>query len=151
MSCVARWPVRAIIVLSVIALSATPARAETDPGLIAGISLASFGAAGAAVGLVGSVAHLVHREPTGVWGWLSLGSGALLLSGGIVMSETDRDARGWASAAIALGVVTMLTGVVGLVLPHPDSYPPPVWAFAPVVGTTAGPHPVTLVGAVRAF
>lgn len=128
-----------------------PARAETDPGLVAGISLASFGAAGAAVGLVGSVAHLVHREPTGLWGWLSLGSGALMLSGGIVMSESDRNARGWASAAIAVGVVTMLTGVVGLILPDPDSYPPPVWAFTPVVSTTAGPNPVTIVGGIRTF
>lgn len=105
-------------------LAARPAQAvNTDSGFITGLTLASIGGAGALVAGIGSFAYMAHREHTGGWGWLSLLSGGMTVTGGLLMAANDSQAsrRGGAGAIIGVGVLAVTIGIVGLTLYSPEA------------------------------
>ncbi len=104
--------------------SARPARAvNTDSGFITGLTFASIGGAGALVAGIGSFAYIVHREHAGGWGWLSLLSGGITVTGGLLMAANDAEASsgGGAGAIVGVGVLAVTIGIVGLTLYSPKA------------------------------
>jgi hypothetical protein len=114
----------ACVLVAGLSLVARPAHAiNTDSGFITGLTLASIGGAGAVVSGIGSFAYMVHREHTGGWGWLSLLSGGMTLTGGLLMAANDSLASrgGGAGAIIGVGVLATTIGIVGLTLYSPKA------------------------------
>ena len=120
-------PYRALVatfLVFALLLSARPARAvNTDSGFITGLTLASIGGAGAVVAGIGSFAYMAHREHTGGWGWLSLLSGGMTMTGGLLMAANDSRASsgGGAGAIVGVGVLAVTIGIVGLTLYSPEA------------------------------
>ena len=119
---------RALIVAltsaSLLILAARPAHAvNTDSGFITGLTLASIAGAGSIVAGIGSFAYMAHREHTGGWGWLSLLSGGLTMTGGLLMAANDEkmQRQGGAGALVAFGVLSITVGIVGLTLYSPEA------------------------------
>lgn len=113
-----------IVTLAVaVACLVTPqtAHAKADGGFVTGLSVMSFGAAAAIVSGIGSTAYIAQREHSGTWGWISLFSGIATTVGGIVVLELEPWARTGGSAAIAVGVLSVGVGMVGLVLEGPEA------------------------------
>ncbi|MCA9667958.1 MAG: hypothetical protein KC503_20310 [Myxococcales bacterium] len=97
------------------------ARAETDPQIVAGITLAAVGGAGALVSDFGSLIYIADLEYARGWGWLSLLSGLTTGAGGIILARVEPKARVIGPLTIAFSALTIIIGIVGVSLPRRTS------------------------------
>lgn len=113
----------AIVIVLLLAASQRADAINTTPGFVTGLTLASIGGAGSLVSGIGSFAFIAHRQYTGGWGWLSLLSGGMTLTGGLLMATNDRIANssGGAGAIVGVGILSVVVGIVGLTLYSPEA------------------------------
>lgn len=94
-------------------------------GRIAGATLGAFGAAAALGAGLGSLSHLVRREHSGVWGWINLLAGTLMLGGGVLLVDHGGLAtQVGGHLTIAVGVLSVGVGLAGLSLQRPEAQAP---------------------------
>lgn len=128
-------------------LAAAPAVARTDGGYVLGVGLSSAGAVAAVTCGFANMAHILDRRPTRTWGWLSIVAGGMSVAGGVVL---DRHRGGAVPVAgvLALGVLSVSTGITALLLQSPEAEARvrQRWGFAPVVSSLGSGRRGALLG-----